>query len=137
MLDYQFFYATWAALFLLIWVVLFLIRKDTRREILIISLAFGFAGLASQKLHLHDWWQPLRITNTSLGLEDFFIGFAIGGVAAVLYEFVVRKQAVHASQRETIRKSSYFFLAFFGFVFTTCFFTLALTLRIRQSPPTL
>ncbi|MEX0917832.1 MAG: hypothetical protein WDZ93_01625 [Candidatus Paceibacterota bacterium] len=125
-MDYQYFYLVWTLFFLIIWLSLFLLRKDSRREILAISLVFGVGGIGCQYLHLHDWWQPLRITNTSVGFEDFFIGFAIGGIASVLYEVVAKRRDVHPSNREAIRRSSYFFIAFFALVFVCAFFMLHL-----------
>ena len=59
---------------------------------LFISVLFGLGALVAEKTNLQDWWQPITITGTSLGVEDFIIGFAIGGVAAVLYEDVYHRR---------------------------------------------
>lgn len=82
----QYLYLMWTGMFLAAWLLLYIARKDTRNEILFVSLLFGVGGLASEKTYVRDWWQPLTVTGTSIGIEDFFIGFAIGGVAAVIYE---------------------------------------------------
>ena len=92
MFDYNYFYLTWALIFLSIWAVLFFKRKDVRREMLLISLWFGFGGLVSEYTNIQDWWQPITVTGTPVGLEDFLIGFAIGGVAAVIYEEIYKKK---------------------------------------------
>ena len=88
----NYFYLIWAVCFFIIYLVLFILRKDVRREMIFVGLLFGFAGLASEYIHIKDWWAPVTITGTPLGIEDFLIGLAIGGVAAVLYEEVYKKR---------------------------------------------
>lgn len=87
-----YFYLIWSMIFLAVWALLFLKRKDVRREMLLISTWFGFGGLVSEKTNIQDWWHPITITGTPIGFEDFIIGFAIGGVAAVIYEEIYRKK---------------------------------------------
>lgn len=91
-MNYNYFYISWTLLYLSIWLLLFYWRKDVRREMLFISPLFGIAGLITQAAHIEDWWQPLTILGTPVSIEDFLIGFAIGGVVAVLYEEVYRKR---------------------------------------------
>jgi hypothetical protein len=74
------------------WLILFLMRKDTRKEMLIMSVLFGFIGFLVEPIFIVDWWHPLTITNTPIGIEDFLFGFALGGVAAVIYEEVMKKK---------------------------------------------
>ena len=57
-----------------------------------ISIIFGIGGILSEFYHIQDWWQPLIITNTPIGIEDFLIGFFIGGIAAVIYEEIYKKK---------------------------------------------
>ncbi|MCM2339419.1 MAG: lycopene cyclase domain-containing protein [Burkholderiales bacterium] len=64
---------------------LFLYRKDLRHEISVISFGSGFGGIFSQATHIEDWWNPLRLTQTPIGIEDFLIGFSIGGICSVVY----------------------------------------------------
>ena len=77
---------------LVLWLLLFFYRKDVRREMLVISTMFGIAGLLSEPIYTSDWWHPLTITNTRIGIEDFLFGFWIGGVAAVIYEEVFKRR---------------------------------------------
>lgn len=77
---------------LIIWGVLFWWRSDIRREMLAMSFLFGVAGLASQLVLRRDWWTPLTITNTPLGLEDFLFGACFGGIAAVAYEVFFKRK---------------------------------------------
>ena len=91
-MNYQYTYLIWTAIFFLIWLTLYLWRKDFRKEMIFISVPFGFAGILSQIIYTQDWWRPLTITNTLIGIEDFFIGFFIGGIAAVIYEVIYKKK---------------------------------------------
>lgn len=59
---------------------------------LIISLFFGVASSLVEMIHVLDWWRPLTITNTTVGIEDFLFGFGIGGIASVIYEHVFNKR---------------------------------------------
>ncbi len=97
---------------------------------LIISLIFGFVGIMLQPIHQIDWWQPMNITNTVIGVEDFLFGFVSGGIAAVIYEVVVRKRFWGGKLergRET-RKNIKFLSFFLGFfiVFLLGFFVFKL-----------
>ena len=92
MLSIQYAYIVLGLLLLVVWLLLFLTRKDTRREMIIISIAFGIAGLLAEFAYLKDWWQPLTITGTPLGIEDFLFGFTIGGIASVIYEVIFKKR---------------------------------------------
>ena len=38
-----------------------------------------------------DWWRPLTITATRIGIEDFVMGFTTGGIMASIYEAVFRR----------------------------------------------
>lgn len=50
-------------------------------------------GLFSEYLWwTKDWWRPLTITGTVIGMEDLLLGFTNGGIAAVLYEEIFKKR---------------------------------------------
>lgn len=92
MLSDKYFYLVFTAAFFVIWLAIYAYRKDIRREMLLVSVLFGIGGVLSEFVHVQDWWRPLTITGTLLGLEDFFIGMFIGGIAAVIYEEVYKKK---------------------------------------------
>lgn len=92
MVSYQYTYLIGVMIVLTLWLILFLYRKDTRKEMLIISLFFGVASSLVEMIHVLDWWRPLTITNTTVGIEDFLFGFGIGGIASVIYEHVFNKR---------------------------------------------
>ncbi|MBI2888977.1 MAG: hypothetical protein HYY10_03595 [Candidatus Liptonbacteria bacterium] len=80
-------YLTSSVIFGLIWLALFLYRKDLRYEILFVSflfLPFGF----TQPLFVPEYWNP-AVIHKFFGLfdvESLLHTFFIGGVAASLYE---------------------------------------------------
>lgn len=92
MFPLQYAYLILGILLGIIWLALFLYRKDIRREMLIISTAFGIGGILAEHVYLKDWWQPLTITNTPIGIEDFIFGFTTGGIASVIYEVIFKKR---------------------------------------------
>ena len=102
MIDYQYTYIVGDMILLLMWGFLFIRRKDTRKEMLCISLIFGFAGLLAEYVYIQDWWQPITITGTKIGIEDFLFGFLIGGIISVIYEHLFQKK----TQRKKIKKMS-------------------------------
>jgi hypothetical protein len=95
-------------LFLVVWTILFLWRKDVRKEMLGMSIFFGIAGLIVEAIYIQDWWRPLTITGTLIGIEDFLFGFVIGGIAAVIYEEVFKKKLKRTKKKNTEFKSKYF-----------------------------
>ena len=38
-----------------------------------------------------DWWRPPTFIGTKVGIEDFILGFAVGGIMAVVYEIIFKK----------------------------------------------
>ncbi|MEK9176159.1 MAG: lycopene cyclase domain-containing protein [Patescibacteria group bacterium] len=90
-------------LFFIVWLILFLIRKDTRREMLLMSLIFGLAGPLTDVLYYKDWWSPLTVTNSVISFEAFFVGFSLGGIISVLYEEIF-KDHLREKRRDKRRK---------------------------------
>ena len=63
-MSYQYNYLIGNLIGLIIWFTLFICRKDSRKEMLIISLIFGVTGPLVESVYIKDWWVPLTITNT-------------------------------------------------------------------------
>ena len=76
-----------------IWLVLFWRRKDTRKEMLLLSSIIGISGLLLEYfIWTKDWWRPITFRNTIIGIEDLLFGFGIGGIAAVVYEEIFKQK---------------------------------------------
>lgn len=89
---YQSAYLIGALIFGLIWLGLFLARRDLRREIISLSFLAGILGPISEHFYSQDYWQPQYWFPASLRIEDFLAGFFLGGIGAVGYEVVWRKR---------------------------------------------
>jgi hypothetical protein len=92
MIDYKYTYLIGVLLALTIWIFFFVTRKNIRKEMLILSLIFGIPGPLAAYVHLIDWWKPITIIGTSVGIEDFLFGFCMGGIAGVIYEYIFNKR---------------------------------------------
>src|SRR3989338_960669 len=121
-MDYQYFYFFWSLIFLAIWLFLFLHRRDLRGDMFFISTLFGLGGIISEATHLQDWWRPFTLTGTPFGIEDFIIGFSIGGIASVIY--IEMYHLKFKPERSSIRaksKKHYFMGDIFLFTFALVF----------------
>jgi len=58
---------------ILIWLALFLWRKDVRNVMVFLSVLFGIAGVVVEYIYTIDWWRPLTITHTRIGIEDLVL----------------------------------------------------------------
>ncbi|MFA5999873.1 MAG: lycopene cyclase domain-containing protein [Candidatus Paceibacterota bacterium] len=91
-IDEKFIYLIALIPFGLIWILIFKKRKDLRREMLVMSTMVGILGLmTSYYWWTVDWWRPLNITSTRIGIEDFIIAFTSGGIMATIYEVVFKR----------------------------------------------
>jgi hypothetical protein len=78
-------------IFALAWLILFLARKDLRREMLTLSF-IGSIFFPLALIYLPDYWYPDHIGgNYLIGIEDFLFAFLIAGIGAVLYEVIFGK----------------------------------------------
>jgi len=60
---------------------------------LVMSVFIGAVSVASAYYWWTvDWWRPLTVTGTRVGIEDFLMGFASGGIMAVIYEEIFKKR---------------------------------------------
>lgn len=122
MSDYTYLIST--LLLVALWVVLYLFRKDARREMWIMSLVVVAAGLFMQYVFwIKDWWQPITITGASWGIEDFLGLFGIGGATAVIYEELFIKKLYFKKTRGYFSlKYAVILLTLFGVLHGTSFF---------------
>ena len=121
-MDYQYSYLIGTLVLIIIWLILFFLRKDVRKEMLILSLVAGFAGLIVDPVYSSDWWRPLTLTNTMPGIESFIFGFGVVGIGAVIYEEAFNKKLKTKKQFNII---NYLFIAILTLIlFFGCFFIL-------------
>ena len=127
---YEYSYLLVSILLLFIWLILFFWRKDVKKEMVFMSLIFGFLGFFLGLIYTLDWWHPLTITKTIIGIEDFIFGFSLGGVSAVIYEEVFKKRVHIRKTRKNIEKKrnrNFLFLFSFSlFLFLLSFYVIRL-----------
>ncbi len=96
-LPFQYGYIVLTIPFILVWILLFLIRKDTRKEQLRMSYIAAILGPFSEIIYFRDYWLPESIFPIFIGkfplmVEDIIFGFSIGGISAIVYEILFRKK---------------------------------------------
>lgn len=78
----------------ILWLIIYLARKDLRKEILFTSLIFSTFGLT--EVFFKEYWSPKSylglIERFGVGIEDILYCFFLGGVAAAVWEFIFRKK---------------------------------------------
>ena len=131
MTSYTYSYLITDLIFLAIWLTLFIWRKDVRRKILFLSIAFGVIGLIVEPIHILDWWKPITITNTPVGIEDFLYGFCMGGIAGVIYEEIFKKRIRVRKEKQKNILSGNFKLLIFILSFLLAFVIMFYIFRIN------
>ena len=103
-------YLIGSLLFAAVWLILYLMRKDLRKEIILASLLCMPLGL-SDYIFIPWYWNPRMLFNLKPGIESFIFAFAIGGIAAVLYEVVLKKHLRKAKEKRIKTKRHLYALA--------------------------
>ena len=91
----QFAWLLWSLFLIVIWVVvyLFLKSKESRKEMLWVSLWTSLLGLA-EPFFVPKYWNPPSLFDlahrTGFDIESFIYSFGIGGIAVVIYELIFR-----------------------------------------------
>lgn len=114
-MTYRYNYFIGGLTLLVIWLVLYFWRKDTRKEMLKISLFIGFIGLITDPIYSIDWWKSATITGTMPGIESFLFGFTVGGIAAIIYpEFSNKKVIIKNKSKKEEKLNNYKMLKLMG-----------------------
>lgn len=105
---YRFAYITGDMILVLVWIILFIKRKDLRLEMLVMSklslfwIAISFVFF-TQDFYTHVWRpEALNILHLPFGVlgEDILYTFAFGGIAAVLYEELLGKKHLKSLRKK-------------------------------------
>jgi hypothetical protein len=100
MSSYTLGYLIGAVFNVLLWLAIFALRRDLRREMIAMSLWAAAVGLPHEYLlWTRDWWRPPTITGTKIGLEDLIYALATGGVLATIYAVTFRRRSVAAESQ--------------------------------------
>jgi hypothetical protein len=117
----QYAYLFFTSLFFIPWAYFFISRKDLRFEMLWAGVIVAILGLIGEKIwYTSDWVSPTTLTGTIVGVEDLIMGFAAGGISAVVYKTIFNKDD-YKSEGVKIRKKYYLILVFLFILILTDF----------------
>src|SRR3989344_3272993 len=92
-----------SSIFLLIWIVIFIFVKGSRKEMFLASILTAPFGL-TEPLFVLEYWSPPSLFNlalkTGFDIESLIWCFAVGGIAAVLFESVFKVKHLKISKAE-------------------------------------
>lgn len=87
----QYVWLIWSLIILVLWTIIYLLKKDFRKIMLPVSLAtmlFGF----TEPLFVPGYWSPPTLFDlaqkSGFDIESFIFSFSIGGIGAILYRMV-------------------------------------------------
>ena len=101
-------------------IIIFALRKDLRRVILVKGLMGGVLGLVADFLLTQYYWQPYTVFGRGIvSIEAFIYGFCAVALVAVLYLFVSNRRdriaKLYESPKFIVRMLAHFvFLVFVG-----------------------
>ncbi|MDO8424706.1 MAG: lycopene cyclase domain-containing protein [bacterium] len=93
----RFTYLIWDLFFLTIWLLFFLLRKDLRKQSLILGgIIAGLTPLVGW-WYLRDYWNPafmfeINIFGLKTGPDEILMGFLIGAISSIVFEVVFKKK---------------------------------------------
>jgi hypothetical protein len=97
-------YLFYSIVMLLLWLVLYKVRKNLRTEMLFVSL-FSVAGGFLEPLFVPEYWNPIVLVRfMELDIESFIFSFALGGIASVLYNLA------YSRDYATVKKDSLYWV---------------------------
>jgi len=85
----------WSLAFLALWGIVYLLlkSKDSKKEMLLVSLWTSLTGF-TEPLFVPEYWNPPSLFDlahqTGFDIESFIFAFAVGGIAVVIYERILR-----------------------------------------------
>jgi len=119
-------------IFLLIWIIFFVFAKKSRKEMFLTSILTAPFGL-TEILFVPEYWNPPSLFNlaakTRFDIESIIWCFAVGGIAAILFEsiFKVRHIKMKDKERHKTRHKWHLFTLILPIpVFLILFFTTSL-----------
>lgn len=106
--GYQYVWLLWSSAFLVPWALLYFLWPALRGHMLRVSAATSLLGV-TEPIFVPEYWNPPSLFDlaqrTGFDIESFVFCLAIGGIAAVLYSALARRQpaAVAAAERSSAR----------------------------------
>lgn len=103
----QYVWFFWSLSILIVWFIVYLFNGSLRKEMLWTSLWTAPLGL-TEPLFVPEYWYPPSLFNlaekTRFDIESIIFSFAVGGLAAVLYEIIFKVKHITMSENERRHK---------------------------------
>lgn len=124
----------WSLILVVIWVIIYALlkSKEGKKEMLLVSLWTAFLGF-TEPLFVPIYWNPPSLFDlahrTGFDIESFIFSFAIGGIAAAIYERICRTSHEQIKMRERhLLRHRYHLLSILSspFIFFALFFVTSL-----------
>jgi phosphotransferase system glucose/maltose/N-acetylglucosamine-specific IIC component len=130
----QYVWFIWSLIILAFWAVIYLYKKDFRKEMLKMSLITMPFGI-TEPLFVPEYWFPPSLfnlaENTGFDIESFIFSFAIGGLGTVLYRLIYRSNLVEITHEERHHKQHKFHI-YILFVPIIVFLVLAFATKLNH-----
>ena len=101
----QYVWPIWSLIIIVLWVIIWLYKKDSRKVMLkmsFITMAFGL----TEPYFVPEYWNPPSLFNlaqkTGFDIESFIFSFAIGGIGCVIYRLFFKRQLVEMEEMERV-----------------------------------
>ncbi len=114
----QYAWLIWSLTLLVIWaIVYFSLNKESRREMLLVSLWTSLFGL-TEPLFVPEYWSPPSLFDlalkTGFDIESLFFAFGVSGLAVAIYErvFRIRHEQISAEEKYQPRHKFHIFALF-------------------------
>ena len=102
-MKYHYVWLLWSSAFLIPWIVLYVWRPAFRGEMLYVSLGTSLLGL-TEPIFVPEYWNPPSLfelaQRTGFDIESLIFCFAIGGIGAVLYNALARRELAPVPHHE-------------------------------------
>ena len=102
-MTYHYVWLIWSSAFLLPWILLYSLFPRHRASMRWASMLMAPFGL-TEPVFVPEYWNPPSLfelaQRTGFDIESIIFSFAIGGIAAVLYNVILRKQMEVLSRAE-------------------------------------
>lgn len=88
-MSYDFAYLITSVLLLIVWLILYWLKPQSRKKMLLVSMLTAPLGL-TEPFFVPSYWLPFTLFDlarkTRFDIESILFSFAVGGIAAILYE---------------------------------------------------
>lgn len=84
----RYFYVILCLYWLSVWIIILLLRRDLKKELVLTGLIGGLAGMLAEIWYFKDYWHPPGIFMAEPMIEDFVVGFGVAGVSSTIFDFL-------------------------------------------------